>query len=180
MTLKGWILLKSMQVDQSIVNSTQIDHTKLIRGPIEKKVTKSGKSPQFSWHPPPSPRMIWTFLNLEKIGIWRPPPQTYFGEKLKLAKFWIFRTPHKTRNISLKHSKLSKNHFKTNLLFVQLKCLKCAFTFGKKMKKWPPTPLLSKSPHFELWTFWFLALIPPPFWTFSTFCDIFFSISPLR
>ena len=131
MTLKGWILLKSMQVDQSIVNSTQIDHTKLIRGPIEKKVTKSGKSPQFSWHPPLPLGWFGLFWIWKKLEFEDPPPQTYFGEKLKLAKFWIFRTPHKTRNISLKHSKLSKNHFKTNLLFVQLKCLKCAFTFGK-------------------------------------------------
>ena len=37
-----------------------------------------------------------------------------------------------TKNISLKHLKLPKNHFKTNLFFVQLKHLKSTFTFGEK------------------------------------------------
>ena len=52
----------------------------------------------------------------------------------------------------LPHLKLPKDHFKTNLFFVQLKHLKSAFTFGNNMKIWPP-PLLSKSSHFDLWTF---------------------------
>ena len=38
---------------------------------------------------------------------------------------------------------------------------------------------LSKSPHFELWTFLSPELIPPSLWTFSTFCNIFFQLVPL-
>ena len=34
---------------------------------------------------------------------------------------------------SLKHLKLPKNHFKTNIFFVHLKNLKCTFTFGKQL-----------------------------------------------
>ena len=63
---------------------------------------------------PPSPRKVWTFLKLGKLGIFEPPPQIW--------------------NISLKHLKLPKNHFKTNLFFLQLKYIKCAFEFGKNLK----------------------------------------------
>ena len=87
---------------------------------------------------------------------------------MKLGKLWIFGTPPKIWNISLKHLKLPKNHFKTNLFYLQLRYLKCALTFGKKMKIWPPT-LLSNSPHFELWTFLFLGLPPPLLLNFSHF-----------
>ena len=71
------------------------------------------------------------------------PPSALFGKNLKLGKFRILGTPLKKRNISLKHLKLLQHH----LFFVQLKYLDSTFTFGKKMKIWPP-PLLSKSPHF--------------------------------
>ena len=62
-----------------------------LRGAIEKKnVTKTGKSSQFCWHPLPSPRMIWTFLNVGKIWIWENSEPTL-----------------KTRNVSLKHLKIA-------------------------------------------------------------------------
>ena len=54
------------------------------------------------------------------------------------------------RNISLKHLNLPKNHFKSNLFFVQPKHLNSTFTFGEKNENMPP-PLLSKSPHFDMW-----------------------------
>jgi len=67
--------------------------------------------------------------------------------------FEFSKSPRKTRNISLKPLRLPKNHFKTNF-FLQLKYLKCVFTFGGKNENMAsPPPLLSKSPHFELWTF---------------------------
>ena len=40
----------------------------------------------------------------------------------------------KKKTISLKHLKLPKNHFKTNLFSIQLKHFKSTFTFVKKMK----------------------------------------------
>ena len=44
----------------------------------------------------------------------------------------------------------------TSLIFlVQRKHLKSTFTFGTNLKIRTPSPLFSKSPHFELWTFWF-------------------------
>ena len=85
--------------------------------------------------------------------------------------------PSEQKNISLKYLRLPKNHFKTNLFFLQLKYLKCAFEFGKTMKIWPPT-LLSKSPNFEFWTFWFLELTPPPFGLFPL-VTFFFLMLPL-
>ena len=90
---------------------------------------------------PPSPRMFWTFLNLGKIGNLMTPPQTYFGKKLKLRKFWILGTPPQKKIISLKHLKFTKNHFKTNLFFVQLKHLKSTFLFGTNMKIHTSNPL---------------------------------------
>ena len=79
---------------------------------------------------PPSPRMIWTFLNLGKN----------WGKILNWENFEFSGPPLKTWNLSLKHLKLPKNHFKTTLFSLQLKYLKCAFTFGKKMKiRTPPS-----------------------------------------
>ena len=49
-------------------NFCSLVRTKGLREASElKNVTKSGKSPQFSWPPPPFPRMFWTFLNLGKM-----------------------------------------------------------------------------------------------------------------
>ena len=52
---------------------------------------------------------------------------------------------------------------------------------GNIWKSRPP-PLCQNSLHFELWTFWFSALTPPPpLWTFPKFCDIFnFDGSPKK
>ena len=88
------------------------------------------------------------------------------------GKLCIFGTPPQIWNISLKHLKLPKNHFKTNLFCLQLKYLKCAFEFGKKMKIWPPPPLIKKS-KFRILDFLMFFSDPPPWQTFSTFCDIF-------
>ena len=102
----------------------------------------------------------------------------WIWEKFEIRWLWIFGIPPQIWNISLKHLKLPKNHFKTNLFFLQLKYLKCAFEFGKKMKIWPPPPLLSKSPNFEFWTFWFLELTPPLL-DFFHFLWPFFLMLPL-
>ena len=100
-------------------------------------------------------------------------PLYLIWEKFEIGK--ILGAPLSKKKISSKHLKLPKNHFKTYLFFVQLKHLKSAFTFVKTLKIWPP-PLLSKSPHFELWTFWFLGT---PFGLFPLF-GIFFLWLPLR
>ena len=61
------------------------------------------------------------------------------------SRSWLcFRNPPQIWNISLKHLKLPKNQFKTNVFFLQLKYLKCTFTFGEKMKIWPPPPSYQK------------------------------------
>ena len=73
--------------------------------------------------PPPSPRMFWTFL--------------------KLGEFWMLGPPPQEKNMSLNHFKLPKNHFKTNLIQVQLKNLKSTFNYGETLKIWNPF-LISK------------------------------------
>ena len=126
-----------------------------------KDVTKSGKKSTIFVIPPP-PGYFGLFWLWGKVEIWQPPPCTWFGKNLKWGKFWMLgaHPQQQQKNISLKHLKLHENHFITNLFFVQLKHSKSAFTFGKKIKIWHP-PLIIKSPHFELWTFWFFVLTPP-------------------
>ena len=46
-------------------------------------------------------------------------------------------------NISLKHLKLPKNHYKTDLFFGQLKHLKFTFTFLESIKNETPAPHFS-------------------------------------
>ena len=55
-----------------------------------------------------------------------------------LGKNWLqrFLILARERNISLKHSKLRKNHFKTNLLFVQLKHLESTFDIYILERTW--------------------------------------------
>ena len=45
---------------------------------------------------------------------------------------------------------MPKNHFKTNLFFVQMKHLKSTFPFGKNWK----SRLSKKNLNFKFWTFW--------------------------
>ena len=117
------------------------------------------------WPTVPSyPRMIWTFLNLGKISNWE--------------NFEFSGPPLKTWKLSLKHLKLPKNHFKTTLFSLQLKYLKCAFTFGKKMKIRTPPPLVKKSKFWILDFLIFGADPSPPFWTFSIIWDFFFWMLP--
>ena len=111
-------------------------------------------------------------LPLELIGAGAGPlcpPSDLFWEKIEIGK--ILGTPIKKRNISLKHLKLPKNHFKTNLSFVQLKYLKSIFKFGKNLKIWTPPPLNKKS------KFWILDYLkkkfyPEDFWVVKTYYDI--------
>ena len=77
--------------------------------------------------------MIWTFLNLGKIGNLTIPPSDLIGKNLRLGTFGILGTPL-GKNISLKHLKLPENHLKTNLYFVQLKHLQSIFKFGENLK----------------------------------------------
>ena len=74
---------------------------------------------------PPSPWQFGLFWICEKIEIWWPhPPRTYYGT---ILNFRHTHTPQK-KNISLQHLKLPKNHFKTSLIFVELKHFK--YTLG--------------------------------------------------
>ena len=103
--------------------------------------------------PPPSARMFWTFLNLgKKFKFDNPPPSDLIWEKCEIGKFLNFGNPPQKRNISLKHLKLPKNHFKTNLFFVNLKHLRHIYIWEKNENIASP-PLLSKSQNFEFWTF---------------------------
>ena len=114
-----------------------------------KNVPKSGKIHNLLDTPPPlgCSGLFWIW---EKFEIWRPPPpRTWFGKNLKLGKFWTLGTPLKKRNISLKHLKLPKNHFKTNLFFVHLKHLQSTFTFGGK--KWKSNLPKVQILNFEFW-----------------------------
>ena len=99
---------------------------------------------------------------------------------MKLGKIWIFGTPLKTRNISLKHLKLPKNHFKTNLFFVQLKHWKSTFTFGGKIKIKPSPPSYQKVQISNLGLFDFSWWPLPPFSDFFQFLlHIFIQLAPL-
>ena len=128
-------------------------------------------------------KLIWTLLNLGKMGNSMTPPSDLNSEKFEIGKnlevhlfpspVGHFGGPSEKKNKSLKHLKLPKNHFKTNLFFVQLNHLKTSFTFGKKLKKNYQKVQIS---NFGLFNF---LCWPLPFWTFSTYCDIFFSMAPI-
>ena len=91
------------------------------------------------------PLFVTCFFNLGKIGNFDDPPSLpNLGKIRNWESFEFWESPLRKKNINLKHLKLPKNHFKTNLFFLQLKYLKCAFTFGKKMKIWPPPPSYQK------------------------------------
>ena len=83
-----------------------------------------------------------------------PPPSDLIWEKFEIEKILNFGNPPRNKkNRSLKHLELPKNHFKTNLFFFSTEAFKVCIYIWEKMKIWPPPPLLSKSPYFELWTF---------------------------
>ena len=77
------------------------------------------------------------FLSIHWQNIWPKKfeyARTIYLHLMKYCSALNFGNPPSEKNISLKHLKLPKNHFKANLFFVQLKHLKSSFTFGKKMK----------------------------------------------
>ena len=93
---------------------------------------------------PPLPQDVLAFFEFGKN--WKyddpPPPSDLICEKIwNWESFEFWETSPQKKNISLKHLKLPKNNFKTNLFFVQLKHLKSTFTFGKNLKIWPPPPI---------------------------------------
>ena len=119
---------------------------------------------------PPSPRMIWTFLNLGKFwNLTTPPLVPNLGKIWNWEKVEFSEPPLKTWNISLKHLKLPKNHFKTNLFFLQLEHLSLHLHFGQTWKSWIP-PLLSKVDilHCGLFDFWHRPLPSSPVGLFYT------------
>ena len=70
------------------------------------------------------------------------PPRDLIWEKILVGKILNFGDPPLRKRNKLRNLKLPKNRFKTNLFFLQLKYLKCVFTFGKT-KIWPhPSPLI--------------------------------------
>ena len=60
-----------------------------------------------------------------------------------------------------------------HLYIIKIKSIFQSFEFGKYLKIQTPPPSSQNSLHFELWTFWFSALTPPPpyglFPNFGTF-----------
>ena len=133
------------------------------------------KSPNFKFWTfwffvlPPPPGCFGLFWIWEKSEIWWPPPLPNLG-KIRNGKILNFGNPPlRKKNISLKHLKLPKNHFKTNLFFVQLKHLKSTFTFGKKWKySLPPSYQKVQISNFGLFDFLCWPL-PPPFGLFPLF-----------
>ena len=93
--------------------------------------------------PPSPPGCFGLFWIWEKSEIWWPPPLPNLGKIRNGENFEFWEPPFRKKNISLEHLKLPKNHFKTNLFSVQLKHLKCAFTFGEKIEN-VASPLLIK------------------------------------
>ena len=89
------------------------------------------------------PGYFGLFWIWEKLEIWRPSLVPNLGKNWNWENFEFWEPPSK-KTISLKHLKLPKNHFKSNLFFVQLKHLKSTFTFGGKNENSTPTPHLSK------------------------------------
>ena len=72
---------------------------------------------------------------------------------------------------------MPKNHFKTNLFFVQLKHLKTSFTFGKK---WKYRPCYKKVQISNFGLFDILCWpLPPPFWLFPYVGTFFNLMAPL-
>ena len=121
--------------------------------------------------------MFWTFLILGKIENFMtlPPPSDLIWENFEIGKILNFgNTLSENPPLRLKHLKLPKNHFKTNLFFCSTETFKVYSYIWEKPKSLASPHLLLKIPHFELWTFLFLELTPPPpLWIFSTFWDIF-------
>ena len=83
------------------------------------------------------------------IFLTAPPLPQDILDFFEFEKNWKFEfcEPPLRKNISRKHLKLPKNHFKTNLFFLQLKYLKSTFTFGKKMKIYNEIYLIKEDGH---------------------------------
>ena len=58
----------------------------------------------------PSPRMLWTFLNLRKIGSFDapPPPSDLIWEKFEIGKIFNLGTPPPKKKHKLKTLKIAK------------------------------------------------------------------------
>ena len=97
----------------------------------------------------------------------------------ELGKFWSLETPPQKKKISLKHLKLPKNHFKTNLFFNQLNHSKSTFTSGKSWKSGLLPSFIKKSKFWLFFYFWPWSSLPLPHWISSTFWDILFLKAPL-
>ena len=120
---------------------------------------------------PSLPQDVLDFFECGKIGnLMTPPLGPYLGKIWNWENFEFWEPPPlRRKNISLKHSKFPKNHFKTNLFFVQRKHLKSTFTFGKNKNIASPTSYQKV----QILDFLIFCADPSPsFWTFSIFCDI--------
>ena len=79
------------------------------------------------------------------------PSSDLIGKKIEIGNISNFGNPPSEKNISLKHLKLSKNHFKTKSFFVQLTHSNSKFIFEKNMKiQTPPLQIFN----FGLFDFW--------------------------
>ena len=98
-----------------------------------KKIREAFKKCSQKWRksiifltPPPFPLAIWTFLNFWKIGnLMTPSPLgPNLGKIWNWENFEFWEPPSEQKDISLKHLKLPKNHFKTNLFFCSTEAFK--------------------------------------------------------
>ena len=56
---------------------------------------------------PPSPRMIWTFLNLGKIGNLMTPPLYLIWENIEIGEIFNLGTPPQKKKHELKTLKIA-------------------------------------------------------------------------
>ena len=73
-----------------------------------KNVPKSGKSPQFSWPPPPPPGCFGLFWIWEKFEIWWPPPLYLIWENFEILNILNFGNPPSEKKHKLKTLKIAQ------------------------------------------------------------------------
>ena len=109
--------------------------------------------------PDPPHQDVLDFFEFVKKWKFDAPPLDLIWEKVEIGKILNFGSPPSEKIITLKHLTLPKNHFKTNLFFVQLKHLKSLFTFGEKLIIWPPPITIILILHFLIFHYTLVYIV---------------------
>ena len=87
-----------------------------------------------------------------------PPPSDLIWEKFQIGKILNFWNNPSEKNVSLKHLKLPKNHFQTNIFFCSTETFKVfIYNWDKPEIVDSPPPLVKKS------TFWIVHFFSQSF-----------------